>query len=707
MPDSPSTTSAPASFDIPTGGLAAYSMAHDAIPASKRARRTEPTAPEEKRISPRSDGASEPAANASADGGGRRDEPSYFPKPPPPPPPRPPETASDASGAADPSALRGAASANGAQKSAVSSASSTLGPERKRPADPSYKPGLHRSPALPSPGLSSFAGVFKRPKMASSSHSSGSGTRVAPGDELRLEGYRDVRVISVHYDDVVACRAISTLREDRRVLLKFSLLARPSVSAQFKAEVVLLNKLRVAGINNVSKPIAREHGRYGPMIVAVDEDLTFWAETYLRQRHGVPHWTRPDALLDAIDCAIGLVRLLNSIHALGLVHGSIRPTTISTSPAGEVFLHDFSCAFTPSATSENGETAPTRERGMKEESLPYLAPESSGRVGNLADYRSDYYSVGCALYEIFTGRVPFADAYDPLEILHAHIARRPSLMSTIDPSIPHGLSLIVAKLLEKNLEARYQTGQGLIVDLERIAALVRSACADLPSAAMGCVGQDFVPGVIDEIAHFRLPPTTQLFGREEHERQLRASFELVKQENRSAVVIVKGSSGVGKTSLIETLRAPAVACRGHYTTSKFGESSKAFSKLPKAALTGSFTDQIKSPVPLFAVTQALSGLVRQLLSEPEVQLVAWRRRLSRAVGTEGRILADTLPFVEQLFEPGWLAKQPEVPVLSPQESEERIKTLMQRLLRAFSRAGKPLVLVFGAHAALPLRKYRD
>lgn len=709
MPDSPLTASAAPDFDVPTG-LAAYSMAHEAMPASKRARRTEPTVPEEKRISPRSDGASEPAAEIAAEGGGRRDDPSYFPKPPP-PPPRPPEMASDVSGTVESSSPRGAASANGAQKSAVSSSSATLVPERKRTADPSYRSGLHRSPALPSPGLSSFAGVFKRPKMASSSHSSGSSTRVAPGDELRLEGYRDVRVISVHYDDVVACRAISTLREDRRVLLKFSLLARPSVSAQFKAEVILLNKLRDAGINNVSKPIAREHGRYGPMIVAVDEDLTFWAETYLRNRHGVPHWIRLDALLDAIDRAIGLVRLLNSVHAVGLVHGSIRPTTISTSPAGEVFLHDFSCAFTPSVTLENGETAPTRERGMKEESLPYLAPESSGRVGNLADYRSDYYSVGCVLYEIFAGPVPFADAYDPLEILHAHIARRPSLMSTIDPSIPHGLSLIVAKLLEKNLEARYQTGEGLIVDLERIAALVRSSCADLPSTvdisqAMGRVGDDFLPGVIDEIAHFRLPPATQLFGREEHERQLRASFELVKQENRSAVVIVKGSSGVGKTSLIETLRAPAVACRGHYTTSKFGESSKAFCKLPKAVLTGSFTDQIKSPVPLFAVTQALSGLVRQLLSEPEVQLVAWRRRLSRAVGTEGRILADTLPFVEQLFEPGWLAKQPEVPVLSPQESEERIKSLVQRLLRAFSRAGKPLVLVFGAHAGYQPSGYR-
>ncbi|GAA5989125.1 hypothetical protein JCM10908_001168 [Rhodotorula pacifica] len=659
-------------------GLAAYRISQTDEPASKRMR-TLQNGQEEKGVSPKSDSGSATAGGAAAAGGKPADL-SYFP------PAGPLQTSeaaatSNGSGAEGSSEAHGSATSSGAplpQKSNTSA--STMPPGRKRTTDSPYKYGPHRSPALPSPGLSSFAGVFKRPKMASSSHSTGSDTRVVPGDELRLEGYRDVRVISRHYDDVVACRAISTARDDRRVLLKFSLLARPSVAGQFKSEVLLLNRLRDAGINNVSKPIAREHGRYGAMIVAVDEDLHFWAESYFAQRQGPPHWTQPEALIEAIERSIGLVGLLNSIHDLGLVHGSIRPTTISTSPAGEVFLHDFSCSFTSSGTAENGGTAPTRERGMKEESLPYLAPEASGRVGNVADYRSDYYSVGCSLYELYTGRVPFADALDPLEILHAHIAKRPSLMSAIDPSIPHGLSLIVAKLLEKNLEARYQTGQGIVVDLERIASLVRAASANLPSSAvdiaqrMGRVGLDFVPGVIDEIAHIRLPPATQLFGREEHVRQLRASFEQVKQTNCSAVVIVKGSSGIGKTSLIETLRAPAVACRGHYIMSKF--------------------DQIKSPVPFFAVTQALSGLFRQLLAAPEVQLVVWRRRLSRAIASEGRILFDILPFVEQLFEPGWLAEQPAVPVLSPQESEERMRVLMQRLLRAFSRAGKPLVLVF-------------
>lgn len=107
-------------------------------------------------------------------------------------------------------------------------------------------------------------------------------------------------------------------------------------------------------------------------------------------------------------------------------------------------------------------------------------------------------------------------------------------------------------------------------------------------------------------------------------------------------------------------------------------------------------DQIKSAVPFFAITQSLSGLFRQLLSESAAQLTVWRRRLSRALGKEARILADVLPSLEHVFERGWMQEQPAVPVLSPHESNERFQSLVQKVLRAFARAGKPLVVVFGA-----------
>ncbi|GAA5916163.1 hypothetical protein JCM8208_002128 [Rhodotorula glutinis] len=545
------------------------------------------------------------------------------------------------------------------------------------------------------PSRSSGARPALRSRLMSSNSSveglSG-GPAVAPGDELRLEGYRDVRVVSVHYDDVVACRAISTARSDAPVALKFSLSGRSSVAANFKAESAVLTRLRESGISNVTKVIAREGGRYGAMMVVANEDLRIWAEVHnLRHRPPPPYWNDPHALVRTINDAIKAVRLIASIHKAGFVHGSIRPTTISLSSSDEVHLHDFSCAFQFHGATTDAEALPIRERGMKEESLPYLAPECSGRVGQTADYRSDYYSLGATLYEIFTGQVPFADSVDPLEIVHAHIAKRPALMSTVDASLPLPLSLIVAKLLEKSPDARYQTSQGLIVDLESARSLITSTVTSsssgsksssggvlspqsMSTAHLGSIGADFVPGSVDEAAYFRLPPASKLFGRDDSMRQLRDSFERVQSSNKPGVVVVKGGSGIGKTSLVETLRAPAVQARGHLTTVKF--------------------DQIKSAVPFFAITQSLSGLFRQLLSESAAQLAVWRRRLSRALGKEARILADVLPSLEHVFERGWLAEQPVVPVLSPQESNERFQSVVQKVLRAFARAGKPLVVVF-------------
>ncbi|GAA5904910.1 hypothetical protein JCM5296_006141 [Sporobolomyces johnsonii] len=582
-----------------------------------------------------------------------------------------------------------------------SSGGPTLGPF-----PPSHSPP--GSPALPSPfgeETRSFPSTSdpsaahhrsaQRPRLTSSHSGDTVSSAISPGDEIRLDGYRDVRVISVHYDDVIAARAISTTRGDQRVALKLSMSAKPSAAAQFKAEAALLARLRDAGIQNVTRVLARESGRYGAMMVAAWEDLRTWAETYsLRDRPPPPYWTDPQDLVRVIDNVVRLVRLIASIHKLNIVHNSIRPTTISNTLFSEVHLHDFSCAF--STGGADGETSPIRERGMKEESLPYLAPECSGRVGKSADYRSDYYAIGATIFEIFTGHVPFADAIDPLEIVHAHIAKRPPLMNALDPSIPPSLALIVAKLLEKSPDTRYQTAQGLIVDLERVKELIlplgspssRSVssmdvmvstldggvdgvpdCSPLPTPR-----SDFVVGSVDEAAYFRLPPASKLFGREESMRALRESFERVKRSNRPAVVIVKGHSGIGKTVLVETLRAPAVQSHGHFTSVKF--------------------DQIKSPVPFFAITQALSGLFRQLLSEPEAQLAVWRKRLQRGLGKEGRVLADVLPTLENVFEAGWHDQQPAVPVLSAQESEERFQSLVQKVLRIFARAGKPLVVLF-------------
>ena len=81
-------------------------------------------------------------------------------------------------------------------------------------------------------------------------------------------------------------------------------------------------------------------------------------------------------------------------------------------------------------------------------SLPYLAPEQTGRTGRPVDQRADLYPLGATLYELATGEPPFGSG-DPLRLTHDHLARVPVAPAQANPAIPEALSEIVMHLLEK------------------------------------------------------------------------------------------------------------------------------------------------------------------------------------------------------------------------------------------------------------------
>jgi serine/threonine protein kinase len=163
--------------------------------------------------------------------------------------------------------------------------------------------------------------------------------------------------------------------------------------------------------------------------------------------------------------AVALSGALGRLHQRGLVHKDIKPTNIIlNSSTDQVRLTGFGIA-----------SRLPREHQLPQPpefiagTLPYMAPEQTGRMNRSIDSRTDLDSLGITFYEMLTGALPFAAA-DPMEWVHCHIARRPASPDGRVAGVPRPLAAIVTRLLAKIAEDRYQTAAGLESDLRRCLA---------------------------------------------------------------------------------------------------------------------------------------------------------------------------------------------------------------------------------------------
>ncbi len=294
-------------------------------------------------------------------------------------------------------------------------------------------------------------------------------------------------------------------------------------------------------------------------------------------------------------------------------------------------------------------TSPDRLEGT----LAYLSPEQTGRMNRAVDHRSDLYALGATFYEMLTGRVPFV-ASDAMELVHSHLAVRPDPPHLVQPAVPEALSEIVVKLLAKAPEDRYQSAYGLVRDLEQ---------SRRQWSERGQI-EPFPLGQHDVASRFQIP--SRLYGREAEIAAMTESFERV-SAGATELLVLAGSSGVGKSVLVGEIQRAVTERRGHLVSGKF--------------------DQFSSHSPYASLIDALSELVRQLLGEPPEQLARWRDTIVDNLGGNLGVVADVIPDVTRITGP-----PPPVPDLGPTEAQHRFNLVFRQFIGTFTSPDHPLVL---------------
>lgn len=158
---------------------------------------------------------------------------------------------------------------------------------------------------------------------------------------------------------------------------------------------------------------------------------------------------------EAIGIGVQIAQGMQAAHDNSIIHRDIKPQNIIISKEGKVKVTDFGIA--KAATSN---TITSNAMG----SVHYIVRSRQEVV--TADEKSDIYSLGVTMYEMLSGKVPF-EGDSTVTVALAHIQEEATPLDKIDPEIPHSLSKIVMKCMQKKPDMRYMTASALIADLKR------------------------------------------------------------------------------------------------------------------------------------------------------------------------------------------------------------------------------------------------